>query len=154
MNFEPLPEVFVVDPQLHDYTSFVRHVRRYGHHIFCARNGREGSQLRQTSSQGLWFIQLRLPDMSGGELHTMIKQRYPEAALCLISKTYQATDELQARQMGITLFDTKPTKLRWLQHWRHFCSCRGGPPSVPRHAMSSKTGRITFPCFLQQVEQQ
>lgn len=145
LNFQQVPEVFVVDPQIQDYDGFVCQVRRYGYRVFLARDGSQGIQLRQTTQGGLWFIHLRLPDMAGWDLHALVKQRYPRATFCLIDETYQVEDELRARQKGFAFFDTKPPKLSWLQHWRHFRLWNASHHTVKHEPMLLKTGQETFP---------
>ena len=61
-----------------------------------------------------WFIGVRLPDMTGFELHDLLRRRYAGSCFVLVGDNYQAEDELQARAAGASYL-SKPPKSWWLE---------------------------------------
>ena len=59
----------------------------------------------------VWLIGTRLEDMSGFDLHDMLRDRLHGAAICIVASKYCVEDEIRAYQAGATMYLQKPVKV-------------------------------------------
>lgn len=126
----------VVDPRPDDYSALAAELKAADCEMLFATSGDEALRLPSSSSAGLWLINFKLPDMTGAELLATVRSRDPRSACVLVSDVYSASDEIAARQLGATLFCSKPLQLQMLYSLSafHKPNCRDhfahGPPSL------------------------
>ena len=106
--------VIVVDPQPEDYTEIVSSVdeRQLRLHLFAT--GDEAIRSSAATWCELWLVNMQLPDMTGIELMSLIRERDPQAAVFLVGNVQDSKDEIAARSAGSTAYVCKPAHAVWL----------------------------------------
>lgn len=107
-------DLLVVDPRPEDYQQLAAASLSGKYHLDFVSSGDAALRRALSAVFDLWLINFRLPDMTGAELLTTVRARNPNAACILISDAYSTTDELSARQLGVTLYACKPLQAEWL----------------------------------------
>lgn len=79
--------------------------------------GRDALHIASNEPIDAWMINVRLPDMTGFELHEMLRRRNPGARFVLVGDKYRADDELKART-GAASYLCKPPQSWWIDHFR------------------------------------
>ncbi|NIP85970.1 MAG: response regulator [Planctomycetales bacterium] len=100
--------VYVVDPEPEDYQALVRSTLSRETRFEFVPSGRDALRHNAKMRPDLWIINVRLPDMSGIDLHAMLHSRTPNVPCYLIGDDYAVEDELSARQSGATMYLCKP----------------------------------------------
>ena len=106
--------VCVVDASPDDYETISHGVDEEGAKFVFKRTGRDALRLSPAANPELWIINMHLPDMSGVDLHSMIRARYPGVPVYLVGDDYDAQDELSARCCGATMYFCKPLQREWV----------------------------------------
>ena len=73
-------------------------------------SGRGALRYARHSAGMIWLIGTHLQDMSGFDLHDMIRDRLSGAAVCIVASQYRVEDEIRAYQAGATMYLQKPVK--------------------------------------------
>jgi DNA-binding response OmpR family regulator len=108
------PQVFVVDANAGDYQELASTLAEDGYHLEVCDSGRAALRLDPGNAPELWVVNMNLPDMSGPNLLSMLRWRYPGVPICLVSDDYRAEDEISARCSGAELYLCKPLESEWL----------------------------------------
>ena len=95
-----LASVYVVDGRPADYAEIRHEAHDDRLDIEVFRSGREALRKNPDKGPELWVVNMRLPDMSGTDLLTMLRWRYPGVPVVLVSDEYLAEDEIRARSSG------------------------------------------------------
>jgi DNA-binding response OmpR family regulator len=108
------PQVFVVDANVGDYQDLASNLSENGYHLEICANGRAALRLDPSKAPEMWVVNMNLPDISGPNLLSMLRWRYPGVPICLVSDNYRAEDEITARCSGAELYLCKPLESEWL----------------------------------------
>jgi DNA-binding response OmpR family regulator len=106
--------ICVVDPHPDDYSELVNSATGDGTRIQFMKSARDALRYRSDQAPELWVINVDLPDMSGSDLHSMIRSRFPGVPFYLVGDGYRAEDEIAARSCGATMYFCKPLQSEWL----------------------------------------
>jgi DNA-binding response OmpR family regulator len=79
--------------------------------VHLLRSGRDALRLASRGPSLIWLIGTHLEDMSGFDLHAMIRDRIDRAIVCMVTSQYRAEDEILAYQTGATMFLQKPVEV-------------------------------------------
>ena len=127
-------DVVVVDPQPQDYETLVLGASQWNLRIRLFTSGDEAIRAPTALFDGLWVVNMQLPDMSGVDLLLLVRERDPNAAVFLVGDSYDHEDEISARSSGSTAYICKPVHPAWLSSVRP----RMGAKPTGR-AMSART---------------
>lgn len=108
------PQVFVVDANADDYSELRENMTQDGYRVEVCTSGRAALRHDPTNAPELWVVNMNLPDMSGPDLLSMLRWRYPGVPICLVSDQFRAEDEISARCSGAELYLCKPVESEWL----------------------------------------
>ena len=100
--------VFVVDAQCGDYDILAATLAGRDVELVWFGSGRDALRSNPESAASMWLINTRLPDMSGTELHDMLRDRGCRVPIALVGDEYRIEDEQRARRVGVNLFLAKP----------------------------------------------
>jgi DNA-binding response OmpR family regulator len=130
--------LIVVDANSQDYDVLVNElaaqdvrVNRYARYF----TGEDALRAADTSPSSVWIVNVRLPDMSGITLLSLLRRRLRQCSILLVDDAYSAEDELAARSAGATAYLCKPARATWLKDCLPRCrshATRAGP--APRSA--------------------
>lgn len=109
-----LPQVFVVDPKKNDYLDLQSSMADSGYRVQVCNSGRAALRIDAEQAPELWIVNMNLPDMTGPDLISMLRWRYPKTPICLVSDDYSVEDEINARSTGAELYLCKPIEPEWL----------------------------------------
>lgn len=110
--------VYVVDSKPSDYRHLVRD-NDDGQRTFAFLNdARSALRVNPTSSDAVWIINLDLPDMSGLDLYSMLRSRFPTSPVYIVGNDYHPDEERAARMSGASLYFCKPIQPEWLEQTR------------------------------------
>ncbi len=107
-------KVFVVDSHPDDYQGICQRATDDGLNLQLFNSGRDALRKDPAQAPELWVVNMRLPDMSGTDLLSMLRWRYPGVPVVLVSDSYRAEDEISARCSGAELYLSKPLQSEWL----------------------------------------
>jgi DNA-binding response OmpR family regulator len=110
-------DVVVVDAQLEDYLSLVAELEERHARVALFETGEEAVRTPGPHASTLWMVNMRLPDMSGIGLLTLVRRRFRRSNIFLVGDFYQAEDELAARSAGATAYVCKPATAAWLDSY-------------------------------------
>jgi DNA-binding response OmpR family regulator len=109
-----LPQIFVVDANNNDYRELVESMTDEGYKVELCPSGRAALRKDPASPPELWVVNMNLPDMTGPDLLSMLRWRYPGVPICLVSDDYRVEDEIAARCTGAEMYLCKPIESEWL----------------------------------------
>ncbi len=102
------PKVFVVDSSPNDYEQWVESSNRAGTQVVFFESGRAALQALAAETPAMWIVNLRLSDMSGADLQSMLRTGGCRAPIALVGDEYRPSDEITARCAGADLYFAKP----------------------------------------------
>ena len=100
--------VVVVDAYPHDYDNLADQISRADTEVLFVRSGQEALLACLTHMPALWIVNMDLPDMSGIDLQTMLRERGCRSPIALVGDRYSVTDEIEARTAGAEIYLAKP----------------------------------------------
>ncbi len=109
-----LAHVFVVDANRDDYLGLSDSMIDEGYRLEVCPSGRAALRMDPANPPKLWVVNMNLPDMSGPDLLSMLRWRYPGVPVCLVSDDYRVEDEIAARCSGAEMYLCKPIESEWL----------------------------------------
>ncbi len=115
---EPVDSIAIVDPCYDDYDPLLASFDAQQWRIELYATGEEALRMSSAGATGLWFVNVRLPDMTGTALLKLIRRRQPWISIMLVSDRYSQTDELAARTAGATAYLCKPVTAQWIGYFR------------------------------------
>jgi len=107
-----LTTVVVVDPSPDDYRPLVDEGPPTIDFRFCG-SGEEALRVGEPAEVGLWMINSRLPDMTGVELHKLLRPHLAKTPVFLVANAYDAAAEIAALSSGSMHFICKPLREKW-----------------------------------------
>ena len=99
-------QVFVVDACQSGYESLVENDRSLNVVFFA--NAGDALQALKQNAPVMWIVNVRLPDMSGADLQSILRSRGCQSPIALVGDEYQAEDEIAARCAGADMYFAKP----------------------------------------------
>ena len=99
--------VFVVDPSEADYDS-LRQDDSTGSRVVFFSSATDALQAADRCTPAMWVVNMRLPDMSGADLRTILRARGCQSPVALVGDEYQIDDEIEARTAGAEMYFAKP----------------------------------------------
>ena len=109
-----MASVLIIDderPVTDEFAAFFTH--HGGHSVVCAYTGAEGIAAYEATRPDLVLLDLRLPDMTGFDVYTRIREHAP--AVIMISGHGDTPLAVRAMQSGAESFLTKPVDLALLE---------------------------------------
>lgn len=102
----------VVDPHASAYDDLVQSgsPRR----LKLLESARAALKVATKERATVWFINIRLPDMSGFELYELLRDRCRGARFVLVGDDYRVDDEIKARTAGVSYL-CKPPQAWWIE---------------------------------------
>lgn len=119
--------VLVVDPRQMDYGGLVRWVAARNGQIRFLASGRDALRQAHEAVADCYFINVRLPDLSGCDLVEMLHPFPPGAAVFLVADAYAVEDELRALRLGVNGYLCKPLEPSLL------CECCTGKEVIRQY---------------------
>lgn len=109
--------ILVVDDQPDMVESLSLVLTLLGHDPRPASSGKEALEVLASWDAGLGLVDVGMPEMSGYDLATRIRERYPDRRLVLVALTGWAGDDDRQRALdaGFDRHVTKPIDLEALQ---------------------------------------
>ncbi|MFH1259113.1 MAG: response regulator [Elusimicrobiota bacterium] len=88
--------ILVVDDEKSIQAICSRILKREGHAVDCANNGKEALDLLQVKQYKLIISDLKMPEMDGRELLKAVKEKYPQIIFMFITAyaTTETAEEL------------------------------------------------------------
>lgn len=106
--------VFVVDASPADYADILRDAAKGDYELQLFSSGRAALRRDPALGPEMWVVNMRLPDMAGADLLSMLRWRYPGVPVVLVSDKYSQQDEISARCSGAEMYLSKPLRGEWL----------------------------------------
>ena len=102
--------VYIVDPQQDDYVNLVPGNASVGSdpNVIFFGSGKQALQAAADLPPAMWIINVRLPDMSGTHLQSVLKAKGSKAPVALVGDEYSVDDEVSARCAGAEMYFAKP----------------------------------------------
>jgi len=101
--------LLLVDDEENILSALTRLLRRDGYHILRASSGREGLELLAANAVGVIISDQRMPEMSGTEFLSKVKDMYPDTVRIVLSGYTELNSITDAINRGaIYKFLTKP----------------------------------------------
>ena len=108
--------VYVVDSNPSDYRHLVQDNDDPNTTFAFLSDARSALRVNPSNSNAVWIINLDLPDMSGVDLLSMLRTRFPTSPVYLVGDDYHPEQERAARMSGASLYFCKPLQPEWLEH--------------------------------------
>lgn len=113
-----MAKILVVDDEAHVRKAIGTVLRKEGHEIEEAENGKEALERLEKTSGGfrLVLLDLNMPEMGGMELLKEIKARFPEILVLIITAYSTAETTMEAMSLGAYDYIVKPFDIANLKH--------------------------------------
>ena len=128
--------LLLVDDEENILSALTRLLRRDGYQILRATSGREGLELLATNTVGVIISDQRMPEMSGTEFLSKVKDMYPDTVRIVLSGYTELNSITDAINRGaIYRFLTKP--------WEDDLLRANVEEAFRRHEMKQENQRLT-----------
>jgi response regulator RpfG family c-di-GMP phosphodiesterase len=107
--------ITVVDQRFEDYADLQNDMREAAIRWKFVSTGHDALHLARIQPVDLWLINIQLPDMSGLDLCSMLKNQL-DCVIYLVTDCYNEKFEREARIRGAAMFETKPVQAKWINH--------------------------------------
>ncbi|KUG21505.1 response regulator of zinc sigma-54-dependent two-component system [hydrocarbon metagenome] len=104
-------KILIVDDELNMRLVLSTMLKKEGFDISSASNGREALQILQSNNIDVVITDLKMPDIDGMELLTVISERYPEIPVIMITAHGTIATAVEALKKGAFDYITKPFDL-------------------------------------------
>jgi len=103
-------KILIVDDELVVRESLYHWFSRQGYHTQSARSGQEALEKLENENFDILFVDMKMPGMSGFELLEIVKTRYPDTAVVIITAYGSIDTAVQAMKIGASDYLLKPFK--------------------------------------------
>jgi DNA-binding response OmpR family regulator len=107
--------ITVVDQRFDDYAGLQNDMREASIRWKFVSTGHDALHLARIQPVDLWLINILLPDMSGLDLCSMLKNQL-DSVVYMVTDHYDEKFEREARIRGAAMFETKPAQAKWIEH--------------------------------------
>jgi DNA-binding response OmpR family regulator len=107
--------VAVVDQRYEDYAELQNDTREASIRWEFVATGHDALRLARIQPVDLWMINFQLPDMSGLDLCSMLKDQL-NSVIYIVTDHYNEEIEREARIRGAAMFGCKPARVEWIEH--------------------------------------
>ena len=101
-------KVYVVDASAEGYETFAQDHGLGSAEVAFFTNGRDALRAASEEAPAMWIVNMRLPDMEGSKLQSMLRSSGCKSSIALISDEYKVEDEIEARCAGADMYFAKP----------------------------------------------
>ena len=102
--------ILIVDDELVVRESLYHWFSRQGYPAQSARSGKDALEKLEQENFDTLFVDMKMPGMSGFELLEIVKKRYPETAVVIITAYGSVDTAVQAMKIGASDYLLKPFK--------------------------------------------
>jgi DNA-binding response OmpR family regulator len=102
--------ILVVDDDKSILRTFTRILQKSGYEIDVAETGKEATEKAVTGRYDLMLVDVRLPDMDGTDLLSMMQKTKPEAVKIMITGFPSLENGVKALDEGADAYLVKPVK--------------------------------------------
>lgn len=112
-TISPALDILVTDDNLDSIRALARLLERRGHRVRLAETGQQALDAVAQQLPDVLLLDIGLPDISGHEVASTLRQGYPDKPLLLIATTGygQAKDQLLSKNAGFDYHLIKPMNL-------------------------------------------
>ena len=103
-----MKRILVVDDDEQVRQIVKKYLKKQGYHVYAAESGAKALSLLEAFQPDLVFLDIVMPDMSGLDVLPMIKQKYPELRVIMLTGLNQEEIWRKAMTSGATDFLSKP----------------------------------------------
>lgn len=103
-----MKKILVIDDEPIVRTSCVRSLSPEGYEVKSASSGREGLELLENEPVDLVLLDLKMPDMDGIEVLKIIKNRWPETKIIMITGYSTVETAVKTLKLGAFSYLEKP----------------------------------------------
>lgn len=107
--------ITVVDQCYDDYADLQNDMRKASIRWNFVSTGHDALHLSRIQPVDLWLINIQLPDMSGLDLCSMLKNQL-DSVIYMVTDSYDEKIEREARIRGAAMFECKPPHPKWIDH--------------------------------------
>jgi len=111
--------VLCVDDEDFFLEGIRRLLERRGQPVVIAHNGREAMEILENGAAAVCealVTDLRMPEVSGDELILLVKEKYPNLGIVVLSGEVMEEDELAWRERGVAEVLRKPVSIKKLEN--------------------------------------
>ena len=108
-------QILLVEDSLVNQQVIQAMLRKLGHQVTLASNGREAVAAVAAATPQLVLMDLRMPEMDGLEATRRIKQDHPELPILALTANASEEDRVACRLAGMSELVSKPVTLKRLQ---------------------------------------
>lgn len=109
LGFAHPPDILLVDDEANVLTALRRMLRPQGYTVRVAANGKEALELLDEAPADLVVSDMRMPGMSGADLLTEVRRRWPETLRLLLTGYAEVSSAISAiNDGGIYRYISKP----------------------------------------------
>ena len=106
--------VLIVDSRPDDYAKLTQSLQREGVQVEIFKSGRAALRRTASPSPEYWIVNMKLSDIAGADLLSMLRWLYPGVPVYLVTDEYDEKEEINARCAGTEMFLCKPLESSWL----------------------------------------
>ncbi len=110
-------KIVIVDPNPCDYLSPGGQDAQGDLELHLLPTGARALRFAQHVEGAVWWINTRLPDMSGLELYRLLRRRLSGSPVTMVSDDYSVADELQVMSLGTAAYVSKPLDMHCLREF-------------------------------------
>jgi len=110
-----MAEILVVDDDQSIAVAFERFLRHEGHEFTLASNAEDGLRLVEERHPSLVFMDVRMPGVDGLQALAMLRQRFPEVYVVIMTAHGTSQTSIDAMRAGAFEYVTKPLDLEELR---------------------------------------
>jgi DNA-binding response OmpR family regulator len=136
-------EFVIVDANPDDYYGLIPVIERHGAVPCFLTTGDDALKKATKSSSVCWMINLELPDMSGLELHELLRQRLIDSTVFMVADDYQPQAEVVVLCTGGAQFACKPLHPTWLQESVEWNDAQHASAGRQRRGYTSRRLRVS-----------
>jgi len=131
------PRVLIVEDEPRMRELLHRAIRSWGLEASCARSGEEAIRAMDAQPSQIVLLDLNLPGMTGMECFGVIRQRWPQTQVIILTGFGDLESAKQAIRLEVVEFLTKPCHLGELEQAIDRARRRLPPPPAPQPAPPS-----------------
>ena len=109
----------IVDPAPQSYLAFAGTAREQNVQVQFVESARAALRVNPIHEIDTWMISVQLAEISGYDLHDMLRDLFPTSMFVLVDEQHCEARERAARECGVKLYLCKPPQIWWLDLLAH-----------------------------------